>query len=287
MPPPGRTPASRALAAGATGARAQLADLVQEQRAAIGDLEEARLAVDGPREGATFVAEQLALDQGLGQRRAVERHEREGAARTVLVQGTREQLLAGAGLALDEHGQRRPRGPLERLQELLGRRVLRDEAAHRLVVPHPHAQRGVLAAQPCLLGRLHDQHVQLVEPRRLREVVVGAQPHGLERARDLGMAGQDQHLDRECLGADLAQDLQATAVGQVQVQEHDVEAVVPQLLACIRDRKDPRHVVPSRAQLLLDDAPERGVVLENEHGDPLRSGHRLPPWPPAHRPPEC
>ena len=57
--------------------RRQLADLVEEQRAAVGRPEEAGLAlVVGAGEGALLVAEQLALEQRLGQRAAVDGDER-------------------------------------------------------------------------------------------------------------------------------------------------------------------------------------------------------------------
>ena len=54
---------------------ADLADLVEEQRAAIGAAEQP-LARVGAREGAAHVAEQLALGEVLRQRGAVDRHER-------------------------------------------------------------------------------------------------------------------------------------------------------------------------------------------------------------------
>ena len=43
-----------------------LADLVEEERAAVGELEAARAAVAGAGEGAALVAEELALEQVLG-----------------------------------------------------------------------------------------------------------------------------------------------------------------------------------------------------------------------------
>ena len=51
----------------------QVADLVEEQRAAVGQLEAARPSRrDGAGEGALLVAEQLALEQAGGQRGAVD-----------------------------------------------------------------------------------------------------------------------------------------------------------------------------------------------------------------------
>ena len=53
-----------------------VADLVEEQGAAVGQLEPAELALDGAGEGALLVAEQLGLEQRLGQRAAVDLDER-------------------------------------------------------------------------------------------------------------------------------------------------------------------------------------------------------------------
>src|SRR6185437_17060324 len=81
----------------------QLADLVEEEGAAVGGLEEADLLVARAREGAALVAEQLGFDELLGQRRAVDGDERLVGARPVEMQRACDQLLAGAGLAEDQH----------------------------------------------------------------------------------------------------------------------------------------------------------------------------------------
>src|SRR5271163_3197542 len=50
----------------------QFADFVEEERALVGEFEQAGLGRIGPGEGALFITEQLALDQILGQRGAVD-----------------------------------------------------------------------------------------------------------------------------------------------------------------------------------------------------------------------
>jgi hypothetical protein len=74
-----------------------LADLVEEQRAAVGQLEAPGLGLHGAGEGAALVAEQLRLHQVLGDGRAVDLDERLvlAGARAV-VDGRGDQLLAGA-----------------------------------------------------------------------------------------------------------------------------------------------------------------------------------------------
>ena len=79
-----------------------VAHLVEEHRAAVGVLELAHPVGRGVGERPLDVAEQLALQDVLAQGGAVQRHERLVLARAVLVDGLGDQLLAGAGLALDQ-----------------------------------------------------------------------------------------------------------------------------------------------------------------------------------------
>ncbi len=87
--------------------RARLADLVKEQGAARGPLEASRAIADRAGERSFLMAEQLALDDPIGQRLAVDREERTVGAIAPVVQHPRNQLLAGTGLALDQRGRAR------------------------------------------------------------------------------------------------------------------------------------------------------------------------------------
>ena len=55
------------------------------------------------REGTLHMAEQFAFQQPRRQRRAMDADERPIAARAVVVNGFRKQLLAGAALSSDQH----------------------------------------------------------------------------------------------------------------------------------------------------------------------------------------
>ena len=63
------------------GRQRDLGDLVEQQRAAVGRLEAAVAALDRAGERAALVAEQLGLEQRLGERGAVDRDERLARAR--------------------------------------------------------------------------------------------------------------------------------------------------------------------------------------------------------------
>ena len=111
----------------------ELADFVEEERAAVGLLEPALPARGRAGEGALLVAEQLRVDQLGRDRAAVDAAERAGAKRRMLVDGAGDDLLAGAGLAEQEHGCRAP--------------------GHHLRPRHDRGQAGVAADQALVAGR--------------------------------------------------------------------------------------------------------------------------------------
>src|SRR5437868_4026629 len=70
--------------------RGHVADLIEEERAAVGDLEQPRLILDRAGERAADVAEQRALEQVVVERGAVLHHERLLGARAVIVDRARD-----------------------------------------------------------------------------------------------------------------------------------------------------------------------------------------------------
>ena len=106
--------------------RRQVADLVEEQRAAIGRLEPAGARLLGAGEGAGLVAEQLGIDQRLAESAAVHRDEGPLAA-AHRVHVPRHQFLAGARLADDQHGGAGARHALHLAQQFLRRRLMKEQ----------------------------------------------------------------------------------------------------------------------------------------------------------------
>src|SRR5206468_9186894 len=95
--------------------QAHVPDLVEEDRPAVGLYELAELVAAGPREGSLLVAEQLRLDQVLGDGGAVDTDEGSLAARTVPVDRSGDQLLANAALPCHQDAGARGGGPRDRL----------------------------------------------------------------------------------------------------------------------------------------------------------------------------
>src|SRR5215218_1677 len=129
-----------------------LADLVEEEGAAPGDLEQPALGLLRVGEGAALVPEQLTLEEGGAERRAVHFDEGLCRARRALVDTASDEALASTRLADDEHRHVVVAGgeldqPLQRRAAGAGvgdraELVATPRAQHRDLAPQPHELRG-------------------------------------------------------------------------------------------------------------------------------------------------
>jgi len=134
--------------------------------------------------------EQLAFEQRLGKRRAVDRDERLAAPRREVVDRPRDQLLAGARLAFDQHGRADRRHLLDLDQQLLDSRRLADDAGALLqlaALDQPPHRGGDLGG----VGRLGEER---------REAQLAGEPLGVGLRRldqpergDGAVAGDGHH----------------------------------------------------------------------------------------------
>ena len=109
----------------------------------IRELEAPDLAREGAGERAFFAAEQLALDQRGRDGAAVDAHHGTAAPRAPLVDLRREQLLAGAGLAEEQHRRVGRRHLLDLIDDATHRGTLADDR-----VKAEQDRRVALNAQP-------------------------------------------------------------------------------------------------------------------------------------------
>ena len=212
--------------------RGKLGDLVEEQGAALGRLEETFLVDLRAGEGALHVAEELALDQALGDCAAIHRDERLLRARALGVHRARDQLLADAALAGDEHRGPRHRHLVDQLEHALHGGAAPDHVAE------PRAPLELLAQELIVLGQRPAPRRQLAllqrpfdqrhdfrgEARRLLQIAERAQ---LQRPLADVLAAEGGHDDDFGLRLallHLAQHVQAVAaLPDPQVGDHHVE----------------------------------------------------------------
>ena len=103
----------------------QVGDLVEKQRAAVCAFELSAAPAHAGRRP-VLDAEELGLEQRLDNRRAIDRHERPAPARADFVNLPRDQLLAGAALAVDERDEVRCRHSLDAIAHGLHDRTRSD-----------------------------------------------------------------------------------------------------------------------------------------------------------------
>ena len=183
---------------------------------------EATLApFDRAGEGALLVAEDLALEQRLGDGRAVDRHEGLRGALAELMDGLRHHLLAGARLAPDQHGRRRRRRLFDDPVDLADGRRVADDAAEAAVLAQLPAQDAHLAQRLLALRGLLQEDLQTLRIDRLGQIVVSAFLDGFDGGFDGALRGQQNDGDVAHLIAQRAQQLQAVHPRHVDIRDDD------------------------------------------------------------------
>ena len=173
-----------------------VADLVEEQRAAMGELDLALGGLDRAGEGALLVAEQFGFEQILGDRGAVDRDEaadaaagspggRRAASNSLPVPRRAEQHHRDVGVG----------DPLDRARDLRHLRRGGDHRAeHRAVVADLAFEPLVLRLDAVQLEGAADDQAELIDIDRLLVEIVGAGRDRPERAFAGAVARGDDHL---------------------------------------------------------------------------------------------
>ena len=192
----------------------------------MGLLELAYPAVDGPGKGPFFIAEQLGLQQGLGNGDAVNDQKGFGRPEAVLIDGPGHQFLAGARIAPDQHRGVGGRHPADGLIDLLHGFALADDGIRgRGIRGHVQFHPGAHEA-PRLQG-LGDQGQDIRNLGGLEDVFEGPQLGGL----DGGIRGAEGgHDDDRQLGLDLVdgpEGLQAAHPRHAHIHDHQVRELPP------------------------------------------------------------
>ena len=179
-----------------------------------------------PGERAFHVAEQFALDQRLGNRRAVEGHEALPGACAAGVDLLGQQILARAAFAQQQHGQIGLGDP--RRPERNNSRIVRDIPIMRPNCPSAASR----SRKHCTsVRRRWRSRARLTTSRsflhvvRLGQVIVGAGLHGLD-GDPLRSVRRDHDDGRGGGGlADLAQQDQAVLAREVVVEQDHIRAI--------------------------------------------------------------
>jgi hypothetical protein len=249
----------------------QLADLVEEDGAVVGLREQSLARPVGAGERALGVAEEFALDQGLGDGAAVDRDEGAIAPRREFVQAARRHALAGAALAGDQHGAVGRRDAGDQAVGVLHRR--RAEGEGRLVAAHHHApQRAVLLAQAAHGIDLFEPAQDLFVVHGLGDVVPGPGLDGIDGRVDRRKRGH--HDECRAMAARTRQLDQLDAVGDrhEDIAQHHVVGRLVELGQCLGRRARTVDRIAGLVQCRGEDLANRRLVIDDQH---LQLGHAV------------
>ncbi len=242
-----------------------LANLVEQQRAPLRHLEQPFLVRLRAGEGPLLVAEQLRLDQVLGDGGAVDLDERALGALAVVVDRVGDELLAGAVLPLDEDVGVAPRHALDQLEHLVHLLALADDVAELEAPLQLLLEQQVLADQVAALDRPLEDGQQGVRLDRLLDEAVRPRLHRLDRLRHVAVPGDHDHLGVAVGLLELPQQLQPVGVRQHHVGDHDIRLPgLEDLLAPGADHGG-AHLVPLVLEQNLQPLDHRRLIVNGEN----------------------
>ncbi len=172
-----------------------LADLIEEQRAAVGPAKASISGGVGTGERALFVTEEFALEDALGERGTVYGDERPFAAWAGAVQGLCREFLARAAFAREQHGCWRVGDLVQQVEDVSRGFGLADPAEPGFLGLAFLAELFELPRSLAMGQQPFDDDQQLVEPDRLREVVVSSLLHRVDSALHGAVGGHHDHAD--------------------------------------------------------------------------------------------
>ncbi len=156
------------------------------------------------------MAEQGGFEHVVGDRRAVDRHERLTAAVRVLVNVSREHFFTGAGFARDQYCRIAAGHACSQFQQLCAGRLNR----HRpLAVSHPQTPQ-------CMPGNQIQQRLGF---KRFHQIVHCALTHGIHGALYSAMGRHQQHRQLRLACTQPAKQLMTVHAGHIDVTDHQAE----------------------------------------------------------------
>src|SRR5713226_1987837 len=197
-------------------------DFVEENRALVGDFEEAFFGSDRAGEGAFDVAEKLGLEEIDGNRAGVDGNEGFVGARRSGMNGLGDELLAGTAFAADQDGGtgRRDLGDeVEQRQHLF---AFADNVGEIEALLEGALELHVFFAQAAGFHGLRDLREELVVGPRLGDVVHGAALEGGARHIDGAVRGDQNDGKVRIAAANFFQEVEAVAVGKADVEQQQI-----------------------------------------------------------------
>ena len=206
----------------------KFADLVQKQRAVVGDLKQAFFVRNGSGERAFFVAEQLGFEQVFVDRGTVYGLKYLARTQAVGVDRPRDQLFAGAAFAADEDGR-------------IGLGDLDDQLFDLVHLGRDRDDLGVERRQFFKCPR--DGFEQLFAVVRLLQILERPQTQGIHRRIDRAVGREQNDDDRFVEIGELLEQIEPAHAGHLEIGQHEIKMPVRDKLHRRLAGRSGRHVV--------------------------------------------
>ncbi|MNP02041.1 hypothetical protein D3C76_938790 [compost metagenome] len=207
------------------------------------------------------------------------------------MQAARDQFLAAAGFAADQHVDRR-RSQLQHLpaQGLQGRGDAEQARLDVLAQVRLFAQLAVLQHQPALVHGAAQALQQGLRAEGFFQEIVGAFAHGLDRHRHVAVAGEEDHWQIAIQLLRPLQQAEAIQTGHAHIAQHHAGKVAAELLQAILGAGEQLHLEAGQLQPLLHRFADARLVVDDHHrihslSSPRSAGRRrLKQAPPSRLP---
>jgi hypothetical protein len=220
----GRLPPTRSISPSwiARSSLACSSAFVEEQRPAVRQFELAEALLQRAGERPLFVPEERAFHQVARDRRQVHGDKRRLGVFRLPVNEPRQQLLAGAALAEDQHGGRQFRHLVHGVEHVLQRRAGAGDELAFADLPHFVGEGEHAAVQVLSLAGVPHQGAQRVGIDLARDEVIRAELDGPHRHLDVRRLPAQHHFGERKVLADDLQQLEPGDAGQRRVGDDDV-----------------------------------------------------------------
>ena len=249
-----------------------VADLVKQQSAAVRLTESTGPIGRCAGERALDVPEQLAFEKVCRNGRAVYRDEWLFLAPSVVMQRPGDHFLTGAGLTQHQHCRVAVGGKADCLLN----------APHRLAGADQRVSLAPIfvneTRSSCRRKHALQESVEIVASDRLREMIEGAEPHGLDRVFCAGESGEDH--DRWPLRnlAQPAQHFDAIHLRQVQVEQNGVHGFTLELGERLLSGRCAQGAMAEASDGLGEALAQGLVVVDDQDGCHGSSTSNNAPW---------